>query len=49
MDNNDRGVGGGIRIDNAPERTSQTAEAAVCLQSQGIENDNNGVGGGRRA
>ena len=30
-------------------RTSPTAEVAVCLRSQVIDDDDGGVGGGRRA
>ena len=43
--NDDRGVGGGSRKDDAPERTSMTAEAAVCLRAQRINNNDGGVGG----
>ena len=46
--NNDRGVCGGSIRDDAPERTSLSAKAAVCLRSQIIDNNYSGVGSGRR-
>ena len=39
IDDNNGGIGKGIRRDNAPERTSPTAEAAACLWAQGIDDD----------
>ena len=47
-DDNDGGVGGGIRRGDAPEWTSTTAESAVCLRVQVIYDDNSGVGGVRQ-
>ena len=49
LDNGNRGVGGWIRRDNAPDRTSLMVEAAMCLQDQGIDNDDGGVVRGGQA
>ena len=49
LDDNNRGVNWGSRRYNASEWTSPTAEAPVCLQARGIDNDNGGVVRVRRA
>ena len=40
LNDNNRGVGGGRRRDNAPVITYPTAEATVCLRANGIDNIN---------
>ena len=49
LDDDNRGFGGESRRDDVSEWTSPTAEAAVCLQAHGIDNNNDGVGRVRRA